>query len=109
MSVRDALRLATRGGASCLGRDDIGSIQKGKVADITLFDAESLALAGSQEDLVGGIVLGAPRPVAVLVNGDFVVRESVLARCESEDVSREHNTAARRLMQRASELAATLH
>ena len=108
MSVRDALRLATRGGASCMGRDDIGSIQAGKVADIALFDAESLALAGAEEDLVGGIVLGAPRPVAVLVNGEFVVRESVLARCQSEDLSREHNAAARRLMQRAKGLAATL-
>jgi cytosine/adenosine deaminase-related metal-dependent hydrolase len=108
MSVRDALRLATRGGASCLGREDIGSIQPGKVADIALFDAESLALAGAQEDLIAGIVLGAPRPVAVLVNGEFVVRDGALVRCDSGELSRAQNTAARRLMRRANELAATL-
>jgi 8-oxoguanine deaminase len=105
MSVRDALRLATRGGASCLGREDIGSIEVGKAADIALFDADSLALAGAQEDLVGGIVLGAPRPVAVIVNGDFVVRDSVLARCDSEMIARQHNVAARRLMKRATDAA----
>jgi cytosine/adenosine deaminase-related metal-dependent hydrolase len=109
MSVRDALRLATRGGASCLGREDIGSIQPGKVADIALFDTESLELAGAQEDLVAGIVLGAPRPVALLVNGEFVVRDGALVRCGSGELSRAQNTAARRLMRRANELAATLH
>jgi 8-oxoguanine deaminase len=101
MSARDALRLATRGGASCLGRDDIGSIEVGKVADLALFDADSLALAGAQEDLVGGIVLGAPRPVAVIVDGKFVVRHGVLVRGDSEDIARRHNTAARQLMLRA--------
>lgn len=103
MSARDALRIGTRGGASCLGRDDIGSLEVGKAADIALFDAESLALAGMQEDLVAGIILGAPRPVAVIVNGDFVVRDSMLAQCVSEDVARQHNAAARRLMERAAD------
>ena len=103
MSARAALRLATRGGASCLGRDDIGSIEVGKAADLVLFDVDELALAGSQEDLVAGIVLGAPRPIAVLVNGEFVVRDSALVRCDSGEVARAHNAAARRLMTRAAD------
>ena len=101
MSARTALRLATRGGASCLGRDDIGSIEVGKAADVVLYDADDLALAGSHEDLVAGIVLGAPRPVAVLVHGEFVVRDSALVRCDPAELARAHNVAARRLMDRA--------
>jgi cytosine/adenosine deaminase-related metal-dependent hydrolase len=110
MSARDALRLATRGSASCLGRDDIGSLEERKAADIALFDADSLALAGSEEDLVAGIVLGAPRPVAVIVNGRFVVQDGILATCDAEDVARNHNAAARRLIQRTNDTTpARLH
>jgi 8-oxoguanine deaminase len=103
MSARDALHIATRGGAACLGRDDIGSIAKGKAADITLFDADSLALAGTGDDYVAGIVLSAPRPVAVIVNGQFVVRDGVLVTCDTDDLARHHNLAARRLIQRAND------
>ncbi|HEY8686062.1 MAG TPA: amidohydrolase family protein, partial [Chloroflexota bacterium] len=102
LSARDALRLGTRGGASCLGRDDIGSIEVGKAADIALFDADSLALAGSQTDLVAGIVLSAPRPIAVIVNGEFVVRDGHLERVDEDDIAHQHNAAARRLMTKAS-------
>ncbi len=101
LSARDALRLGTRGGASCLGRDDIGIIDVGKVADIALFDADSLALAGSQEDLIAGIVLAGPRPVTVIVNGEFVVKDGNLVRVDHADIARLHNDAACRLMTRA--------
>ena len=103
LSAREALRLGTRGGAACLGRDDIGSIEVGKAADITLFDADSLHLAGSQEDLIAGIVLGAPRPVAVIVHGEFIVRDGNLVMADSVDLARGHNDAARRLMSKATE------
>lgn len=104
MSVRAALQLATRGGASCLRRDDIGSIEVGKTADVVLFDSKALELAGAQEDLVAGIVLGAPRPVAVIVNGEFVVRDSLLTRCDADEVARHHNSSAARLMVRSREI-----
>ena len=44
LTARDALRLATRGGADCLGRDDIGSIQPGKRGDVALFAVDGLAI-----------------------------------------------------------------
>jgi 8-oxoguanine deaminase len=110
LSARDALRLGTRGGAACLGRNDIGSIEVGKAADIALFDAESIALAGSQDDLIAGIVLGAPRPVAVIVNGVFIVQDGNLATADTADLARRHNEAARRLMSKASEaVGSSLH
>ncbi len=101
MPVRTALRIATRGGAECLGRDDIGALEVGKAADIVFFDAESLELAGAQADPVAGIVLGGPRPAAVMVHGSFVVRDGRLMRCDSQELARQQNKAANDLLQRS--------
>ena len=57
LSARDALRLATRGGAACLGRNDIGEIAPGKCADICLFRLDDLPHAGAQRDPGRGIRL----------------------------------------------------
>src|SRR5262249_8254090 len=44
LTARDALRLATRGGAECLGRaGELGSIEPGKRADVALFGVDGLA------------------------------------------------------------------
>lgn len=100
MPVRQALRIATRGGAACLGRDDIGSIEAGKVADIIMFDMRSLECAGGQEDLVASVVLGGPKPDAVLVNGRWVVRGRRLITADTNEVAVAQNHAAARLMER---------
>lgn len=102
MPVREALRIATRGGAACLGRDDIGSIEAGKAADIIMFDARSLECAGGQEDLVAAVVLGGPKPDAVLVNGRWVVRDARLITGDIEEIAATQNKASARLMERAS-------
>jgi len=46
MTARDALALATRGGAQVLGRPDIGHLAPGLCADLALFDLRTLAFAG---------------------------------------------------------------
>ena len=51
LSARRALRIATRGGAACLGRDDIGSLQAGKRADVALFAVDDLAHQGAGDPL----------------------------------------------------------
>jgi cytosine/adenosine deaminase-related metal-dependent hydrolase len=80
MTAREALRLATRGGAACLGRDDIGSLEAGKRADIALFSVEGPAFAGAEADPVASLVFCAPGPVRhLLVDGKFVVRDGQLA------------------------------
>lgn len=103
LSARDALRLATRGGAACLGRGDIGSLEVGKVADVILFDADSLELAGGQQDLVATLVLGAAKPNTVIVNGRPVVRDRRLLTADVADIAREQNRASRRLLATAHE------
>ena len=79
MSARDALRVATRGGAACLGRDDIGSIEAGKRADIALFAIDGLAHRGAEADPVAALVFCNPGPVQHLfVEGKAVVHEGQL-------------------------------
>src|SRR5439155_17392151 len=74
LDARTAWRLATRGGAECLGRDDCGTLEPGKCADIACFRVDDLAHAGI-EDLVAGLALAPPaRAQTVVVDGRVVVR-----------------------------------
>ncbi|HET9848621.1 MAG TPA: 8-oxoguanine deaminase [Candidatus Dormibacteraeota bacterium] len=79
MTARDALRVATRGGAACLGRDDIGSIEVGKRADIALFSIDGLGHRGAEADPVAALVFCNPGPVQHLfVEGKPVVQDGQL-------------------------------
>jgi cytosine/adenosine deaminase-related metal-dependent hydrolase len=100
MSVRQALRLATAGGAACLGRDDIGSIEPGKVADLVLFDVERLEFAGGEEDLVAAAILGSPKPDRVIVHGKTVVREGHLLTAETEEIASNQRRSSQRLLRK---------
>ena len=96
LTVRDALRLGTRGGAAVLGRDDIGSLEPGKRADIAVWRTDGLELAGAA-DLVAGLVLSAPHRVDRLyVGGEEVVRDGRLVRADEEEIARHHRAQARR-------------
>jgi 8-oxoguanine deaminase len=99
LTARVALRLATRGGAACLGRDDIGQLAAGKVADIALFPIDGLLYAGAQRDLVGAFVLCGPaRAAHVLVGGKRVVCDGHLTMVDELDLAARHNRAAARLL-----------
>jgi cytosine/adenosine deaminase-related metal-dependent hydrolase len=79
MSARQSLRVATRGGAACLGRDDIGSLEVGKRADIALFATDGLAFRGAEADPVAALVFCNPGPVQHLfVEGKPVVHDGQL-------------------------------
>src|SRR5206468_11903460 len=62
MTVREALRLGTRGGAAVLGRDDIGELAPGKRADLAVWRTDGLELGGA-DDPVAGLVFSAPHRV----------------------------------------------
>jgi cytosine/adenosine deaminase-related metal-dependent hydrolase len=98
MPVRDALRLATRGGAATLGRDDIGSIEEGKAADVVLFDATALQCAGGEEDLLAAVVLGSTRPAVVIVNGNVIVEDGHLVGQDEGALAQRLNQSSKRLM-----------
>ncbi len=97
MSPREALRLATRGGAAVLGRDDIGALEPGRRADVAIWATDGLELGGSA-DLVGGLVLSGPHRVTrLLVGGADVVRGGRLVTADEEEIAREHRTQTSRL------------
>jgi cytosine/adenosine deaminase-related metal-dependent hydrolase len=88
LGARGALMLATKGGAECLGRDDCGTLEPGKCADVALFRVDDLAHAGVV-DLVAGLVLAPPpRAHTVVVNGEVVVREGRLLTADEDDIAR---------------------
>jgi cytosine/adenosine deaminase-related metal-dependent hydrolase len=96
LTVRDALRLGTRGGASVLGRDDLGSLEAGKRADVAVWRVDSLELAGAA-DPVAGLVFSAPHRVDRLyVGGREVVRDGRLVRADEDEIARSHRVQARR-------------
>ena len=97
LTARDALRLGTRGGAAVLGRDDIGSLEPGKRADLAVWRTDGLELGGA-DDPVAGLVFSAPHRVTGLyVGGQAVVDDAHLATADEEEIAREHRTQAARL------------
>jgi cytosine/adenosine deaminase-related metal-dependent hydrolase len=96
LTVRDALRLGTRGGAAVLGRDDLGSLEPGKRADVAVWRVDGLELAGA-DDPVAGVVLSAPHRVDRLyVGGREVVRDGGLVQADEDEIARRHRAEARR-------------
>ena len=96
MTARDALALATRGGAKVLGRDDIGQIAPGMAADLALFDLRTLGFAGGAvHDPVAALLLCASAPAATtIVNGRVVVRQGQLTTLDLGPVIERHNRHA---------------
>jgi cytosine/adenosine deaminase-related metal-dependent hydrolase len=98
MTVRDALRHGTRGGAAVLGRDDVGSLEPGKRADLAVWRTDGLELAGAETDPVAGLVLSAPHRVdRLIVGGKDTVREGRLVNADEQEIAREQRKQALRL------------
>lgn len=101
MSAREALELATRGGARALGRDDIGALEPGRCADFVSLDLGAVEYAGALHDPVAATVFCAPtRPRFTVVHGRVVVAEGRVATLELETVIERHNDLAARLARR---------
>jgi cytosine/adenosine deaminase-related metal-dependent hydrolase len=100
LSARQALRMATMGGASVLCREDeIGSLEPGKAADLIAFDLSDIAFAGAVADPVAAIVHCAADRVALsMVNGEWRVRDGELVSDAIRDQIARHNELSRRLV-----------
>ncbi len=98
LSAREALELATRGGAAVLGRDDIGQIAPGFAADIVAFDLEDIGYAG-QHDPLAALIFCAPSRVAwSLIDGRVVVENGRLVTVDTGKLAREHRALAAKLI-----------
>lgn len=97
MDARSALRLATRGGADCLGREDCGTLEPRRCADIACFRVDDLAHVGMRDPLAGLALAPPARAETVVVNGKVVVRAAHLLTADEDEITRELAEVSRRL------------
>lgn len=98
MGAREAIEIATLGGARALGRDDIGSLAPDRAADFAAFDLSTAAFAGAMHDPVAALVLCASAPAALtVVHGRPIVRDGRLATVDLRPLLERHARLARAL------------
>jgi cytosine/adenosine deaminase-related metal-dependent hydrolase len=99
MTAREALEIATLGGARVLGRPDIGALAPGMAADLVAFDMRGLDQAGAGSDPVAALVFCTPGRVALsVIAGRVVVREGRLTTLDETAQARRHAAAAAALL-----------
>ena len=100
MTAPEALRLATRGGAEVLGRDDIGALAPGMAADVIGYRLDSLSLAGGAvHDPLAALVFCQPGPVDLsIIDGRVRVRDGALIDVDLAPLVARHNAIARALV-----------
>lgn len=96
LTAREALALATRGGAAVLGRGDIGQLAPGMSADFIGINLNRVGFAGAWHDPVAALVFCAPANVDLsVINGRVVVRDGQLTTLDLPPVLERHNALAR--------------
>ena len=100
LTPQDVLWMATRGGARALGRDDIGQLAPGKMADVAAFPLRRLSLAGAVADPLAALLLAGSDPYASLtiVNGRIRVRDGRMVDVDETRALDGANAAATRLL-----------
>ena len=102
MSAREALEIATLGGAAVLGRDDVGALAPGMAADFIAFDLRQPNFAGALHDPVAALVFCAPPQVSLsVINGKIIVRDGQLTTLELPPLLERHNRLAYTLAEAA--------
>jgi len=103
MSARQALEIATLGGAQVLNRDDIGALAPGMSADFVAFDMRNVAYAGAGHDPVAALVFCTPTQVSTsVIHGRVVVEDGQLLTVDLPRVLHRHNELANILFRRAA-------
>lgn len=98
VTARDAIEMGTRGGATVLGRDDIGQLAPGMCADFFSIDLDTIDLAGGLADPVASLVFCAPQKArCTVVQGNVVVEDGRIASVDMAPVLEEHRHHAERL------------
>jgi cytosine/adenosine deaminase-related metal-dependent hydrolase len=101
-TAREALELATLGGARVLRRPDIAVLAPGKAADLVVFRVDDLAHAGSLHDPVAALVTCAPASAwHSVINGHVVVEDGQFLPFDLPPVIETHNRISRDMLTRA--------
>lgn len=98
MGAREALEIATLGGAQVLGRPDCGSLEPGKRADIAVWDVSGIEAAGAWDPVAALVFCGPTRVRDLFVEGRQVVRDGHLVTIDLPRVIEDQARLARRLM-----------
>ena len=102
-SAREALALATRGGAEVLGRDDIGSLEVGKAGDLAAYRVDGIQHAGAAGDRVAALLTCAPVSAWLsLINGKIVIEQGEIVGLDLDSLVQQHNQQAQRLLRQAA-------
>ncbi len=101
LNTEEILWMATMGGAKTLGRDDIGQIQPGKCADITMINIDRLEYSGAQHDPAAAIIFNvALSPVNYsIINGKVVVEKGKIIGLNEHNMVKTHQQISTRLVQ----------
>lgn len=95
MTAREALEIATLGGAAVLGRNDIGSLEVGKCADFFAINLNRLDFAGAWHDPVAAVLFCAPQTSALtVVQGRVVVKDGQMLTVDTGQLLARHNQIA---------------
>lgn len=97
MSAREALEIATLGGAQVLGRSDLGTLERGRRADIAVWDVSGLEAAGAWDPVAALLLAGPMRVKHLFVEGRPVVRDGQIATLDLPRVIEAQNRLARKL------------
>jgi cytosine/adenosine deaminase-related metal-dependent hydrolase len=99
LTAREALEIATRGGARVLGRNDIGALEPGMAADIVTVKLDEIGLAGAGHDPLAALLFcHVPRITHSIVNGRVLVRDGQLTTLELPRLIERHNRLATQLV-----------
>jgi cytosine/adenosine deaminase-related metal-dependent hydrolase len=98
LSAREALTMATRGGARILGRDDIGYLAPGMSADFIAVKANQLGLSGTQRDPLAALVMCGPFKVDYsFINGREIIAEGHFRHLDVDGLLASHQTVMDRI------------
>ena len=100
LTAEDLLWLATRGGARALGRDDIGSLEVGKAADLVLIDLQQINFAGALSDPLAAVVFSQSfnRVDTAIANGQIRVQNGQLFGMDTAALIRRHNEISQAML-----------
>ena len=99
LSAREALELATHGGAAVLGRDDVGALAPSMAADFVAYRLDIPNFAGALHDPVAALVFCRPQNVDLsVINGRIVVKDGILQTLDLPILVEQHNAVSRKLI-----------
>ena len=95
---KHVLRWASEGSARCLGRDDIGKIEKGYQADFAMFKLDELRFSGAGDPLAALVLCGAHRADRVMIAGQWKLIDGLPLGVDVGQLRREHGEAAKQFI-----------